>query len=110
MEPNSPLAYDPVLELHHLIIIKLGICGGWLERDRDRYPITVHDDNIGAIFPSYKTLVTQQTKHIYVRHHFICDNVEDGTVKIQYFCSEGNVADPFIKNLSNGPFKSLNSR
>ena len=35
---------------------------------------------------------------------------EDGTVKIQLFRSEENVADPFTKKLSNGPFESLASR
>ena len=28
-------------------------------------------------------------------------------VKIEFFCSEENMADPFTKNLSNGPFESL---
>ena len=36
-------------------------------------------------------------------HHFIRDYVEYGTVKIQFVHSEENLADPFTKNLSNGP-------
>ena len=32
-ESNDPLAYDPGLELHHLIMSVLGGSGGQLERD-----------------------------------------------------------------------------
>ena len=47
-----------------------------------KYPITVHIDNVEAIFLSENTLVSQWTNHIDTRHHFIRDYVEDGTVKI----------------------------
>ena len=45
----------------------------------------MHVDNIGAIFLSENTSVSQQTKHIDLRHHFIWDYVEDGTVEINFF-------------------------
>ena len=32
MDPNDPLTYGPVLELHHQIMSMLGGHGGWLER------------------------------------------------------------------------------
>ena len=71
------------------------------------YPINVDIDKIITIFLPENTLVSQRTRHIDVRHNFFLDCVEDGTVKIQFFCSEENLADPFTKNLSNGPFESL---
>ena len=43
-------------------------------------------------------------------HHFIHDYFEAGTVKTKSVHSEENMADPFTKNLSNGPFKFLTSR
>ena len=43
-------------------------------------------------------------KHIDIHHHFIRDHADYGIVKIKFFCSEENMADPFTKNLSNGPF------
>ena len=52
------------------------------------YPINVHVDNVGAIFLLDNILVSQHMKYIYVRHHFIRDYVEDGTVKVQFFRSE----------------------
>ena len=48
--------------------------------------------------------------HIYVRHNFICEYIEDGTVKNKYVCLEENIVDPFTKNLSNGSFQSLTQR
>ena len=69
----------------------------------------MHVYNIGAIFISGNTSVSQWTTHIDVRHHFIRDYIEEGTVKIQFVCSEENMTDPLEKNLSNGPFESLAS-
>ena len=46
------------------------------------YPITMHIDSVGDIFLSENTLVYKQTKHIDIRHHFIRDYVEEGTVKL----------------------------
>ena len=39
----------------------------------DKYPITIHVDNIVYMLPSENTSVYQQTKHIEVHHHFIHD-------------------------------------
>ena len=67
-------------------------------------------NNVGAIFLSENTSVSQRTKHIDMCNHFICDYVEYGTVEIQFLHSVENMADTFTKNLNNGPFKSLTSR
>ena len=72
--------------------------------------MTMHVDNSGAILPSENTSVSQLKKHIDMCHPFICDYVEDETVKNQFVSSKENMADPFTKNLSNGPFESLTSR
>ena len=48
------------------------------------YPIAVHVDNVGGVFLSDNTSVSQWKNHIYMRHHFICDNAEDVTVKNQF--------------------------
>ena len=44
-------------------------------------------------------------KHKDLRHHFIQYYVKKEEVNIQFFHSEANIADPFTKNLSNGPFE-----
>ena len=73
------------------------------------YSITVHVDNIGAIFLLENTSGSQWAKNIDMRHQFIRDCVEDGKLKIQFFRSEEHTAHPFTNNLSNGPFESLTS-
>ena len=70
------------------------------------YPITLQVDNVGAIFLSENKSVSQRKKHIDVRHHFIHDYVEDRTVKVQFFCSEGNIPDPFTNKQSYRTFFS----
>ena len=52
------------------------------------YLINVHVDNVGDIFLSENTSVSQWTRYIDVSCHFIRDYVEDGTVKVQFFRSE----------------------
>ena len=55
-------------------------------------------------------MASQWTKNIDVHHHFIRDYIEDGALKIQFFHSKENMADPFTKNLSNSLFESLTQR
>ena len=47
------------------------------------YPIIVHVDKIGDIFLLEKPSVSQWTKHINVRHHLMCNYVEDGAVQLK---------------------------
>ena len=51
------------------------------------YPITVHVDNVGDIFPSENTSVSQQAEPIGVHHYYMRDYVEDWIVKIIFYCS-----------------------
>ena len=67
----------------------------------------MHVDNIKAIFLSNNTFLSQRAEHIDMHNHFIRDYVEYRTVKIQFFHSKENLADPFTNNLSNGTFGSL---
>ena len=57
-------------------------------------------DNIGAMFLADSSVLSQQTKHISVRHHFIREYVEEGVVKIVFIKSKSNAADIFTKNLN----------
>ena len=49
------------------------------------YPITVHIDDVGAILILENTLVSQQTKQINARHHFIYDYVKYLTVEFNFY-------------------------
>ena len=64
------------------------------------YPMIVRVDNIGAMLLANNSVLSQQTKHISVRHHFIREYVEEGVVKIVFVKSKSNAADIFTKNLN----------
>ena len=40
-----------------------------------------------------------RTKHIDLRHHFICEAVEDGKIQVKYIPMDDNVSDIFTKPL-----------
>lgn len=56
-------------------------------------------DNLNAINIS-KTLVQHgRTKHIDIRHHFIHELVEVGTISMQHVCSSDQLVDFFTQPL-----------
>jgi hypothetical protein len=68
-------------------------------------PIKILMDNIGAMFLTENQSVSQRTRHIDVRYHFIRDYVEDGVVQVIFVRSEHNDADVFTKNLGTETFQ-----
>ena len=64
------------------------------------YPIIIRVDNVGAMFLANNPVLSQRTKHISVRHHFVREFIEDGILKILFVKSKMNQADIFTKNLS----------
>ena len=64
-----------------------------------KLPIIVRVDNIGAMFMSNNTSISERTKHVDVRYHFIREFVEDGFIKIMFVKTKQNTADVFTKNL-----------
>ena len=63
------------------------------------YPMVVRVDNIRAMFLANNSVLSQQTKHISVRYHFIREYVAIGMVKIIFVRSKLNTADIFTKIL-----------
>ena len=62
-------------------------------------PITIHCDNVGAIFMGNNAKASLRTKQIYMRYHFIREYIVDGTVEIVFVPSEKHDADIFTKNV-----------
>ena len=58
----------------------------------------IFEDNEGAIFLAKNQQVGQRTKHIDVRHHFIRDKLNEGTVAIGYIPTDENPSDIHTKN------------
>ena len=63
-------------------------------------PITVHVDNVGAIWLSNNRNTGDRTKHIDIRTAFVKEYQEDGKIIIKFVKSEDNEADIFTKNTS----------
>ena len=64
-----------------------------------KLPITVFEDNEGAVKLSDNPICTNRTKHIDVRFHFIREKVEDKTVRVVHVVSKKQSADGLTKNL-----------
>ena len=62
-------------------------------------PITIYEDNAGALFIVNNPMVGQRTKHIDTRYHFVQELVEKNILKIIHISTDSNPADLFTKNL-----------
>ena len=69
-------------------------------------PITVHVDNVGAIWLSNNHTTSDRTKHIDIRTSFVKEYQEDGKIIIKFVKSEENKADIFTKNTTNVIFSN----
>ena len=69
-------------------------------------PITVHVDNVGAIWLSNNCTTSDRTKHIDIRTSFVKEYQEDGKIIIKFVKSEENEADIFTKNTTNVIFNN----
>ena len=69
-------------------------------------PITVHADNVGAIWLSNNCTTSDRTKHIDIRTSFVKEYQEDGKIIIKFVKSEENEADIFTKNTTNVIFSN----
>ena len=69
-------------------------------------PITVHVDNVGAIWLSNNRTTSDRIKHIDIRTSCVKKYQEDGKSIIKFVKSEENEADIFTKNTTNVIFSN----
>ena len=69
-------------------------------------PITVHVDNVGAIWLSNNRTTSDRTKHIDIRTSIVKEYQEDGKIIIKFVKSEDNEADIFTKITTNVIFQN----
>jgi hypothetical protein len=55
-------------------------------------------DNVGAIYLSNNNSLSQRTKHIDIRRHFVREYVQDGTLKTIFVPTDENESDISTKN------------
>jgi hypothetical protein len=67
-------------------------------------PIYVKVDNVGAIYLSKNFSLSQRTKHIDIRTHFVRQFVEDGIIKVVFISTDDNDADIHTKNTTEETF------
>ncbi|CAM8932015.1 unnamed protein product [Rhodiola kirilowii] len=71
--------------------------------------ITLYCDNMSAISISKNPVQHSRTKHIYIRHHFIRELVEQKVVTLKHVTTDKQLADIFTKPLDAAQFETLRS-
>ena len=69
--------------------------------------LTIFCDNTSAINISKNSVQHSQTKHIEIRHHFIRELVEDGTLTLEFIYTDDQKVDLFTKPRDSKCFELL---
>ncbi|KAE8914091.1 hypothetical protein PF005_g23366 [Phytophthora fragariae] len=72
-----------------------------------RNATTIWEDNQGAIALAQNAGYHARTKHVDIWHHFIRENVERGTVKVEYVDTKNQLANIVTKALGTKTLKFL---
>lgn len=65
-----------------------------------QYPMIVRVDNVGAIYIAENQGMSNRTRHVDIRAHYVKEFIEDGVVKIKFVRSGDNTSDMMTKNLN----------
>jgi len=69
-------------------------------------PTLLYEDNQSCIKLTSNPEYHKRTKHIDIKHHFIREKVQDGTVQLKYIHTTDQEADILTKSLSTSKFKN----
>ena len=61
--------------------------------------ITIYCDNTSAISLSKNPIMHSNTKHIPIKYHFLCDQVAEQNIKLEYINTKEKIVDIFTKPL-----------
>eukprot|EP00253_Pinus_taeda_P027311 PITA_27311 len=73
-------------------------------------PISILCDNTSAISISMNPVMHSKTKHIPIKYHFLCEQVLEQKVKLEYVPSTEHVADIFTKLFPRETFEYLRQK
>jgi len=71
-------------------------------------PCLIKVDNQGAICLSERNAISERTKHVDLKYHYLKNEVNQGLIKFCYVKSEENVADVFTKPLGGNKLAVFN--
>ena len=72
-------------------------------------PIPLHGDNKGAIDLAANPVTGRRSKHIDIKHHAICEYIEEGKISMVRTPTAEMVADGFTKSLPHALLQRFNS-
>ena len=75
-----------------------------------KMPIEILEDNQGAIAMAKNPIAHKRTKHIDIRHHFVREAVQAGTISLTYCPTSDMLADIFTKPLPKLQFEKLRGK
>ena len=71
-----------------------------MEFESIKNPITVYCDNQSSIVLVKNPIVHQRSKHVDIKFYFICDEINKGSILLEFIETEENVADVFTKPMT----------
>ena len=78
--------------------------------DPPQEPTTVYEDNQSAIAMSKNPQFHGRAKHIDIKHHYVREQVNSGSVKLVYCPTNEMTADMFTKGISREQFNRLRTK
>ena len=73
-------------------------------------PLTIFEDNVGAIHLSRNPVAHKRSKHIEIRYHWLRDKVREGLLKLSKIDTKLNTADIFTKPTKRETFLFLRDK
>lgn len=71
---------------------------------------TVYSDNVGATYLSANPVFHSRMKHLTLDFHFVRNNVQSGTLRVQHVSTRDQLVDALTKPLSRARFQELMSK
>ena len=74
------------------------LLGGNVGTDAKK-PLLIKEDNQSCVLLAKQFMVSQRSKHIRIRYHYVRQQIRDGLIDLEYIRSQDNPADLFAKPL-----------
>ena len=70
-------------------------------------PITIYCDNTSTISLNKNTMMHSNTKHIPINYHFLCEQVVEKNIKLEYINTKDQITHILTKPLPREAFEHL---